>query len=121
MRILGDRMNGAPVASQAHARRNRMIAVAAGAITVTAIVVAFAAEYLDLPWKWLRPGVELLLLAELVGLVVLERHQLFEPVSENVGAIRARVEEMHAKLETFGEHFAAAGRTTLYAGPPEVL
>jgi hypothetical protein len=33
------------------ARRNRVIAVAAGAITLTAIVVAFAAEYLYLPWK----------------------------------------------------------------------
>ncbi len=47
--------------TSATARRNRMIAVAAGVITVTAIVVAFAGEYFDLPWKWLRPGVELLL------------------------------------------------------------
>jgi hypothetical protein len=108
-------------ATRDHARRNRMIAILAGTITVTAIVVAFAAEYLELPWKWLRPGVELLLLAELVGLVVLERHQLFEPVHEKVGAMQTRMEEIHAKLESFGEHFAAAGRTTLYAGPPEVL
>jgi hypothetical protein len=35
-----------------HTRRNRMVAIAAGGITVTAIVVAFAAEYLELPWKW---------------------------------------------------------------------
>src|SRR5258708_28747589 len=86
------------VRPQNHTRRNRLIAIAAGAITVTAIVVAFAAEYLELPWKWLRPGVELLLLAELVGLVVLERHQLFEPVHENVGAVRMRVEEIHALI-----------------------
>jgi hypothetical protein len=58
-------------------RRNRIIAAVAGAITVTAIVLAFAAEYLELSWKWLRPAAELLLLAELVGLIVLERHQLF--------------------------------------------
>jgi hypothetical protein len=32
----------------------------------------------------IRPAAELLLLGELVGLVVLERHQLFEPVSETV-------------------------------------
>ncbi len=44
----------------------------------------------------MRPAAELLLLAELVGLVVLERHQLFEPVHENVGAMRTRVEEIHA-------------------------
>ena len=98
-----------------------MIVIAAGGITVAAIVVAFAAEYLELPWKWLRPGVELLLLAELVGLVVLEGHQLFEPVHEKVGAMQSRIEEMHAKLESFDPHFAAAGQTTLYAGPPEVL
>src|SRR5258708_36413760 len=86
------------VRPQNHTRRNRLIAIAAGAITVTAIVVAFAAEYFDLPWKWLRPGVELLLLAELVGLVVLERHQLFEPVQETVGGTHALVQEMHAMI-----------------------
>jgi hypothetical protein len=30
----------------------------------------------------MRPAGELILLAELVGLIVLERHQLFEPVSD---------------------------------------
>src|SRR5437899_969099 len=91
-------VNGSDAASRDSARRNRMIAIAAGAITVTAIVVAFAAEYLELPWKWLRPGVELLLLAELVGLVVLERHQLFEPVHDKVDATHIRVEEIHALI-----------------------
>jgi hypothetical protein len=33
------------------AKRNRMIAIIAGAITVIAIMVAFASEYLELPWK----------------------------------------------------------------------
>jgi hypothetical protein len=58
--------------SSTNARRNRIIAICAGAVTITAIVVAFAAEYFELPWKWLRPSAELLLLAELVGLVVLD-------------------------------------------------
>ena len=71
------------------ARRNRIIAIVAGTVTITAIIVAFAAEYFELPWKWLRPIAELLLLAELVGLVVLERHQLFEPVHETVGQTHA--------------------------------
>ena len=104
--------------SSATARRNRMIAIVAGAITVTAIVVAFAAEYLDLPWKWLRPGVELLLLAELVGLVVLERHQLFEPVRENVGAMRTRVEEIHALIT---ENTRSSGQVIACASAPEMF
>ena len=102
----------------ATARRNRIIAIAAGAITVTAIVVAFAAEYLDLPWKWLRPGVELLLLAELVGLVVLERHQLFEPVRENVGAMRTRVEEIHALIS---ENTRSSGQVTACPSTTELF
>jgi hypothetical protein len=61
------------------ARRTRVIAIVAGAITVIAIVLAFASSYLGLSWLWLRPAAELLVLAELVGLIVLERHQLFEP------------------------------------------
>jgi hypothetical protein len=104
--------------SSATARRNRMIAIVAGAITVTAIVVAFAAEYLDLPWKWLRPGVELLLLAELVGLVVLERHQLFEPVRENVGAMRTRVEEIHALIS---ENTRSSGQVTACPSTTELF
>jgi hypothetical protein len=106
-------------------RRNRIIAIAAGAITATAIVVAFAAEYLDLPWKWLRPGVELLLLAELVGLVVLERHQFFEPVQENVGALRTdvgaiqtRMEEIHAMMT---ENMRNSGQVIACASAPEMF
>jgi hypothetical protein len=70
-------MNG-ELAPRAHARRNRMIAIIAGAIMAIAIVLGFAGDFLGLPWHWRRPAPELLLLAELVGLVVLERRQLFE-------------------------------------------
>jgi hypothetical protein len=90
-------------------RRNRIIAAVAGAITVTAIVLAFAAEYLELSWKWLRPAAELLLLAELVGLIVLERHQLFEPISEKVTGMEARIAEMQATLDQMNERMTAAG------------
>jgi hypothetical protein len=38
----------------------------AGSITFIPIVVAFAAWYLDLMRRWLRPGLELFRLAELV-------------------------------------------------------
>jgi hypothetical protein len=113
-------MDPQATASQ-HARRNRIIAIAAGAITVTAIVVAFAAEYLDLPWKWLRPGVELLLLAELVGLVVLERHQLFEPVQETVGSISNNVTRVLDSLGSITEKLNSSGQITTYIGARELF
>src|SRR5712692_9906787 len=125
-------MNGEANARD-HARRNRMIAIAAGAITVTAIVVAFAAEYFELPWKWLRPGVELLLLAELVGLVVLERHQLFEPVQESVRGIETQIAEIRDALALtkmddirqilarLSERISEEGQAIVYAGPAEVV
>jgi hypothetical protein len=83
--------------ASATARRNRIIAIAAGAITVVAIVVAFR-RILRCPGSGCARASRLLLLAELVGLVVLERHQLFEPVHENVGAVRTRVEEIRALI-----------------------
>jgi hypothetical protein len=36
-------------------------------------VLGFAGDVRGLPWRWMRPTAELFLLAELVGLVVLER------------------------------------------------
>jgi hypothetical protein len=102
-------------------RRNRIIAAVAGAITVTAIVLAFAAEYLELPWKWLRPAAELLLLAELVGLIVLERHQLFEPVSEKVTGIETRIAEIQATLSQINERMTASGQVIVTVGVREAI
>lgn len=108
-----------------HARRNRMIAIAAGAITVTAIVLGFAGDFLGLPWRWMRPAAELLLLAELVGLVVLERHQLFEPVHENVGALRTDVGAIHNRLAELhamvSESADTSGRVVACASTPELF
>src|SRR5208282_3022259 len=101
-----------------HARRNRMIAIAAGVVTIIAIVLGFAGDFLGMPWHWMRPAAELLLLAELVGLVVLERHQLFEPVHENVGAMRTRMEEMHAMMT---ENMRSSGQVTACPSTPEVF
>jgi hypothetical protein len=98
-------------------KRNRLIAIVAGVITVTAIVLALASGYLGLTWLWLRPAAELLLLAELVGLIVLERHQLFEPVHETVGGIYTRVEEIHAMMT---ENARSSGQVTAGASTPEV-
>jgi stage V sporulation protein SpoVS len=56
-----------PPESHQKKSRARMIAIGAGAITVVAIMLAFASGYLGQQWNWLRPAGELLLLAELVG------------------------------------------------------
>jgi hypothetical protein len=104
-----------------HARRNRMIAIAAGVITVIAVVLGFAGDFLGLPWHWMRPAAELLLLAELVGLVVLERHQLFEPVQEDVSAIKRRVDVIDTTLSTVAEQLGSSSRLAICANTPEVL
>lgn len=106
-------------ASSATARRNRIIAIAAGAITVIAIVLAFASEYLELSWKWIRPATELLLLGELVGLIVLERHQLFEPVSEKVADIDLRIAEIQATLGLMKELMNTSGQVSVAIGARE--
>ena len=90
----------------------------AGAITVIAIVLGFAGDVLGLPWHWMRPAAELLLLAELVGLVVLERHQLFEPVHESVGAVRAQVREIHAMMT---ESARFSGQVKPCVSTPEII
>jgi hypothetical protein len=116
----------------AMARRNRMIAIAAGVITVIVIVLGFASGYLGQQWNWLRPAGELLLLAELVGLVVLERHQLFEPVSEAVGAIKIDTTELRSTLAaldplqirdtlaSLADSVTNSGQLRMYVSPPEV-
>jgi hypothetical protein len=97
-------------------KRNRTIAVAAGTITVVAIVLAFASGYLGERWLWLRPAGELLLLAELVGLIVLERHQLFEPVHSTVAETKDHVLGMMQTLSSIGERLDLAGQATLSPG-----
>jgi hypothetical protein len=54
-------------------QRKRLIAIAAGAITIVAIVLSFGSGYLGLGWQWLRPAGELPQLAELIGLILLGR------------------------------------------------
>jgi hypothetical protein len=69
----------------------------------------------------MRPAAELLLLAELVGLVVLERHQLFEPVHERVAGIETHVAEMRATLGQLCEQLGASGQVTMTVGVRETL
>lgn len=106
-------------AEPSHARRNRIIAIAAGTITVVAIVLVFASGYLGQQWLWLRPAGELLLLAELVGLIVLERHQLFEPVSEKVATMETGIEELRSMLARMDQKMDPAGQLTVTVGVRE--
>ena len=110
-----------PERHQTGRRRNRIIAIVAGAITVVAITLALASGYLGLTWLWLRPAAELLLLAELVGLIVLERHELFEPVHERVTGIEANVADMRATLGQLSNQLGAAGQVSVSVGVRETL
>jgi hypothetical protein len=109
------------VTSFGTAKRNQLVVIAAGAITVTAIVLSFASGYLGLKWQWLRPAAELLLLAELVGLIVLERHQLFEPVHEGVDTMRVDITALRKELRQLSERFDVSGQTTFYANPSQTV
>ena len=102
-------------------RRNRIIAIAAGVITVMAVVLSFASGYLGLGWQWLRPAAELLLLAELVGLIILERHQLFEPVNEKISIVEARTDRIETAIEALTERLTTAGQATFYANSSQTL
>jgi hypothetical protein len=84
--------------SGARARRNRLIAIAAALLTIIAMALGFAWSVLRLGWHWMQPAGELLLLDELVGLVVLERRQLFEPAHEKVTAMGADLTDVRPTL-----------------------
>jgi len=104
-----------------HSRRNRMIAIGAGAITVIAIVLGFAGDFLGLRWRWMHPAAELLLLAELVALVVVERHQLFEPVHGTVGSIDANVMALRNDIALLNQRLDTTGQMTFLAGPSQAI
>jgi hypothetical protein len=55
-----------------------------------------------------------LLLAELVGLVVLERHQLFEPVHETVGNLQDNMGRVLDSLGSITEKLNSSGQVTTY-------
>jgi hypothetical protein len=69
----------------------------------------------------MRPAVELLLLAELVGLVVLERHQLFEPVHEKVEDTRAQVTALRGELRQLSQRLDTSGELSFFANPSQTI
>jgi hypothetical protein len=104
-----------------HTRRNRTISIVAGAVTVAAIVLGFAGDFLGLPWHWMRPAAELLLLAELVGLVVLERHQLFEPVQGKVDSIDRNLAALRVNFSELSQRFEASGQISFFGEPLQTV
>src|SRR5260370_4367532 len=74
-----------------------------------------------MPWHWMRPAAELLLLAELVGLVVLERHQLFEPVHEGVSELQRRIADLQMTMGSITQHLGASCQVKFCASTPEVF
>ena len=67
------------------------------------------------------PAAELLLLGELVGLIVLERHQLFEPVHEKVGSLGHDMSRVLDSLGSITEKLDSSGQITTYANPRDLL
>jgi hypothetical protein len=113
---------------QRPARRRRLVVIGAGVITTLAVAAAFGSEYLRI--AWIRPLAEVVILAELVGLVVLERHQIFEPVQERVNdlhaSLPARFSALHAnldarfsRLEQLHEELRSTGLVTVQSSERE--
>jgi len=94
-------------------KRSRVIAIAMGVVAVLAVVGHFGAERLEMPW--LRQAAEVVILAEILGFIVIERFELFEPVHESIldlhGSIRA-IEGRMAQLEQLGRSLAASGEVS---------
>ncbi len=66
-------------------------------------------------------GSRVVAIAELVGLVVLERHQLFEPVHAKVSGMETRIDRFDTTMSTLAETLGAWDQVTVCASPPEAL
>ena len=62
-----------------------------------------------------------MLLAELVGLIVLERHQLFEPVDEKVDEMRDDVKALRNELSQLGERLNSSGQVIFLSNPSQTV
>ncbi len=97
----------------ATSKRSRKIGIAMAAIAIVAIVAHFGAETLHLPW--LRETALLVILAEILAFVALERYQVFEPMQETVEGVQAQL----SQFQKFREELAASGHVTVQASPHE--
>jgi len=91
-------------------KRSRVIAFAMGIVAMVAILAHFGSDRLAMPW--LREAAEVVILAEILGFIVLERFELFEPVHESIlelhNSIRA-IDGRLTQLEQLSRILAAAG------------
>lgn len=103
-------------------RRGRLIGVAMVVLAVAAIVAHFGAERLHL--EWIRPIAELIILAEILAFIVLERFEIFEPVQESMRDIEGRLgrlEELSQALATAGQVTARASTADMYRSAARML
>jgi hypothetical protein len=107
-------------------KRSRIIGALMILTAVAAIVAHFGADRLHM--QWIRPIAELIILAEILVFIVLERFELFEPVHESMQDFHASLREMDqrldtrlARLEHIGEALAVAGEVTVQASAAEMF
>jgi len=91
--------------------RSRKIGIAMAAIAVVAIVAHFGAESLHLPW--LREVAVLIILAEILVFVGLERYPVFEPMGEAMDDLQARF----TRVDSFREELSASGGVSIQPSP----
>lgn len=92
-----------PDKSATRHRWTRHLAIGMAVVTTLAILATFSSEYIGM--DWLAPAAQIIILAEILGFVVLERFQVFEPVQETIADVRHRLES----LERLRSDLAASG------------
>ncbi len=94
-------------------KRGRLIGLLMALIAVAAIAAHFGAERLHL--AWLQPAAELVILVEILGFIVLERYEVFEPVHESMREFHRSMQGIDARLsqlEQLVRALGAAGEVT---------
>jgi hypothetical protein len=80
-------------------------------IAIAAILAHFGAETLQMPW--LREVAVLVILAEILVFVALERYQVFEPMRATMDDLQARF----TRFESFREELSASGGVSIQPSP----
>lgn len=108
-----------------HNKRSRVIAAIMIVIAVAALVANFGSERLHV--HWVGQIAQLLILAEILVFIVLERFEVFEPVRESMQDFHATLRDMDQRLDTrlaslehIGDVLAEAGEVTAQASPAEM-
>jgi hypothetical protein len=103
-------------------RRARTIGIVMAVIAVAAILVHFGAEALHVPA--LREVALLVILAEILVFVALERYQVFEPMNETMEELRGEMKqltELRRQLGEGGYTFTASDAPATWKGLGDLL